>query len=119
MRCACADAFPGNWPLHYLVRLANHLLTALPWDISAGATNGPVARPSPWPPPPLSWEQEEGMTPSVSGALAVELQPHSPTRWIATYYPMVTTPAGRWADVTWVLHQNLLPTTTAPGLPHE
>lgn len=54
------------------------------------------------------------MTTSVSGALAVELQPHSPTRWIATYYPMVTTPAGRWADVTWALHQCLVPTTAAP-----
>lgn len=51
------------------------------------------------------------MTTSVSGALAVELQPHSPTRWVATYYPMVSTPAGRWADVTWALHQHLLPTT--------
>lgn len=57
------------------------------------------------------------MTTSVSAALAVELQPHSPTRWIATYYPMVTTPAGRWADVTWALHQRLLPTTPAPVKP--
>ena len=55
------------------------------------------------------------MTPSVSGALAVELHPHSPHRWIATYYPMVDTPAGRWADVTWELHQRLMPTT--PDLP--
>ena len=51
------------------------------------------------------------MTPSASGALAVELRPHSPIHWIATYYPMVDTPAGRWADVTWVLHQHLIPMT--------
>ncbi|MEX5271564.1 hypothetical protein [Kocuria sabuli] len=57
------------------------------------------------------------MTAFVSGALALELQPHSPTRWIAAYYPMVTTPAGRWADVTWVLHQCLLPATPAPVEP--
>ena len=48
------------------------------------------------------------MDTSTSGALAVELHPHSPTHWIATYYPMVITPAGRWADPTWVLHQRLL-----------
>lgn len=53
------------------------------------------------------------MTTSVSGALAVELQPHSSTQWMATYYPMVTTPAGRWANVTWTLHQHLLPATPA------
>lgn len=51
------------------------------------------------------------MTPSASGTLAVELRPHSPTHWIATYYPMVDTPAGRWADVTWTLHQQLIPTS--------
>lgn len=49
------------------------------------------------------------MTLSASGALAVELHPHSATQWIATYYPMVQTPAGRWADVTWVLHQCSVP----------
>jgi hypothetical protein len=36
---------------------------------------------------------------------------HSATQWIATYYPMVATPAGRWAEVTWTLHQCLLPVT--------
>lgn len=46
---------------------------------------------------------------SASGALAVELRPHSPTHWTAAYYPMVHTPAGRWADVTWLLHQHPLP----------
>lgn len=51
------------------------------------------------------------MIPSASGALAVELRPHSPTHWIATYYPMVDTPAGRWADVTWELHQRPIPTS--------
>lgn len=51
------------------------------------------------------------MTLPTSGALTVELQPHSPTHWIATYYPLVDTPAGRWADVTWALYQHLLPTT--------
>ncbi len=54
------------------------------------------------------------MTPSASGALAVELRPHSPTHWIVTYYPMVDTPAGRWADVTWELHQYLMPTICVP-----
>ncbi|MUN64769.1 hypothetical protein GMA12_16750 [Kocuria sediminis] len=53
------------------------------------------------------------MTPSAAGALAVELRPHSPLHWIATYYPMVDTPAGRWADVTWELHQRLIPTSEA------
>lgn len=48
-------------------------------------------------------------------ALAVEMHPHSATQWIATYYPMVGTPAGRWAEVTWALHQCLLPAT--PALP--
>ena len=51
------------------------------------------------------------MNTSTTGALAIELQPHSPTQWIATYYPMVDTPAGRWADVTWVLHQRLIAVT--------
>ncbi|MCC5782338.1 hypothetical protein CRM73_05175 [Kocuria sp. CCUG 69068] len=54
------------------------------------------------------------MTISASGALAVELHPASPTRWVATYYPMVVTPAGRWAEVTWELHQQLLPASSAP-----
>lgn len=51
------------------------------------------------------------MNASTSRALAVELHPHSPTQWIATYYPMAQTPAGRWAEVTWVLHQCLMPAT--------
>ncbi|MCM3687096.1 hypothetical protein [Kocuria rosea] len=50
------------------------------------------------------------MTTPDPGALAVELRPHGPTHWIATYYPLVDTPAGRWADVTWTLHQHLIPT---------
>lgn len=54
------------------------------------------------------------MDTSASGTLAVELYPHSPTHWVATYYPMVTTPAGRWADVTWVLHQCLMPLARYP-----
>jgi hypothetical protein len=54
------------------------------------------------------------MTISASGALAVELHPASPTRWVATYYPMVATPTGRWAEVTWELHQQLLPTSPDP-----
>jgi hypothetical protein len=57
------------------------------------------------------------MTSSAPRALAVELHPASPTHWAATYYPMVATPAGRWADVTWVLHQHLLPTTSGPLAP--
>ncbi|MHC5557762.1 hypothetical protein [Kocuria sp. U4B] len=57
------------------------------------------------------------MNTSASGALAVELHPHSPTRWIATYYPMVVTPAGRWADVTWTLHQRLMPAIPHPPEP--
>ncbi|GAA1751607.1 hypothetical protein [Kocuria aegyptia] len=52
------------------------------------------------------------MTFSASGALAVELHRHSSSHWIATYYPMVLTPVGRWADVTWVLHRCLIPPTT-------
>jgi hypothetical protein len=47
-------------------------------------------------------------------AVAVELHPHSATQWIATYYPMVATPAGRWAEVTWALHRCLLPATADP-----
>ena len=55
----------------------------------------------------------------ASEALAVELRPHSPTQWIATYYPMVSTPAGRWADVTWVLHQHLIPSPADPQAPAQ
>ncbi|GAA1750433.1 hypothetical protein [Kocuria aegyptia] len=51
------------------------------------------------------------MTFSASGALAVELRPHPPGHWAATYYPMVHTLAGRWADVTRALHEHLLPAT--------
>lgn len=51
------------------------------------------------------------MNTSVSGALALELRPHSPTHWVATYYPLVATPAGCWADVTWVLHQCVMAST--------
>ena len=54
------------------------------------------------------------MTSSATGALAVELRPVSPTQWVATYYPMVETPAGRWAEVTWELHQHLMPDMTTP-----
>lgn len=48
---------------------------------------------------------------NISRALAVELHAHSPTQWVATYYPMIETPAGRWAEVTWVLHQCPMPAT--------
>jgi hypothetical protein len=58
---------------------------------------------------------EEEMTASDAGALAVELQPRSTAHWIATYYPMRQTPAGRWADVTWTLHQRLLPSGEQPS----
>ncbi|MEX5303736.1 hypothetical protein [Kocuria sabuli] len=54
------------------------------------------------------------MIPSAAEALAVELRPHSPTHWVATYYPMVATPVGRWADVTWVLHQHLISLPSDP-----
>ncbi|MEX5296564.1 hypothetical protein QYM41_14900 [Kocuria sp. CPCC 205268] len=54
------------------------------------------------------------MNTSASGALAVELHSVSPTRWVATYYPMVVTPAGRWAEVTWDLHQHLMPAMSTP-----
>ena len=57
------------------------------------------------------------MTISASGALAVELHPVTPTQWVATYYPMVATPAGRWAEVTWDLHQHLMPATSVPREP--
>ena len=56
------------------------------------------------------------MTISAPGALAVELHPASATQWVATYYPMVT-PAGRWAEVTWDLHQHLMPVASAPREP--
>ncbi len=54
---------------------------------------------------------------SASGALAVELHPITPTQWVATYYPMVVTPAGRWAEVTWDLHQHLMPAMSTPLAP--
>lgn len=54
------------------------------------------------------------MNASTPAALAVELHPHSPTHWVATYYPMVDTRVGRWADVTWPLHQHLMPPTQQP-----
>ncbi|KLU10092.1 hypothetical protein [Kocuria sp. SM24M-10] len=54
------------------------------------------------------------MTISATGALAIELRPASPTQWVATYYPMVETPAGRWAEVTWELHQHLMSAITTP-----
>ena len=54
------------------------------------------------------------MTISATGALAIELRPASPTQWVAIYYPMVETPAGRWAEVTWELHQHLMPAMTTP-----
>lgn len=54
------------------------------------------------------------MDASALRAIAVELSPHSPTHWVATFYPLVSTPAGRWADVTWVLHQCLLPPAPYP-----
>jgi hypothetical protein len=57
------------------------------------------------------------MTISAPGALAVELHPHSPTHWAATYYPMVHTSAGRWADVTWVLHRSLIPASVERSEP--
>ena len=50
------------------------------------------------------------MTTSAPRALAVELHRASPAQWVATYYPMVVTAAGRWAEVTWDLHQRLMPT---------
>lgn len=62
----------------------------------------------------VSCEQEDGMTATASGALAVELHPHSRPQWVASYYPMVATPAGRWADVTWALHHHRMPTTSVP-----
>jgi hypothetical protein len=51
------------------------------------------------------------MNSPASGALAVEMQPHSLTQWVATFYPMVDTPAGRWANITWALHHHFVPTT--------
>jgi hypothetical protein len=57
------------------------------------------------------------MITSATEVVAVELHPHSPSRWAATYYPLVVTAAGRWADVTWVLHQCLMPSTSEPLKP--
>lgn len=48
------------------------------------------------------------------GALAVELHPHSPTHWVATFYPLVDTAAGCWADVTTALHQCVMPLAHHP-----
>lgn len=64
--------------------------------------------------PPSICAQEEGIIPAASQALAVELHPHSPTHGIATYYPMNETPAGRWAEVTWPLHQVRIPLASDP-----
>ncbi len=66
---------------------------------------------------PLNGAPERCMTTSTTGALAIELQPHSPTQWIATYYPLAVTPADRWAEVTWVLHQRLILITPGPSEP--
>jgi len=57
------------------------------------------------------------MSTRATRTLAVELHTHSPAHWIATYYPMVRTPAGRWADITWVLHRCLVPAASDPGEP--
>ncbi|MEX5259687.1 hypothetical protein [Kocuria sp. CPCC 205263] len=57
------------------------------------------------------------MNTSAPGSLAVELHPASPTQWVATYYPMVVTPAGRRAEVTWDLHQHLMPAISTPREP--
>ena len=78
------------------------------------SVSGAVQPPAATGTPSSNCEQEEGMNTFASGALAVELHPHSPTHWAATYYPMVVTPVGRWADVTWVLHQCLMPTASTP-----
>lgn len=51
---------------------------------------------------------------TTSGAFAVELHRHSPTHWVATFYPLASTPAGCWADVTSVLHRALMPVAHRP-----
>jgi hypothetical protein len=50
------------------------------------------------------------MNTALSGILAIELRPHSPAAWIATYYPVLDTAAGRVVDINLVLHEQLLPT---------
>ncbi|WP_222129295.1 hypothetical protein [Kocuria rosea] len=45
----------------------------------------------------------------MSEALAVVLHPHTDTEWIATYYPLAQTTAGRKAEITHELHHHLLP----------
>ncbi|MCM3689382.1 hypothetical protein [Kocuria rosea] len=65
----------------------------------------------------MNRKQDSSVNAFTPTAVAVELHPHSRTHWAATYYPMVVTPAGRWADVTWTLHQCLMPTTHPPGKP--
>lgn len=53
------------------------------------------------------------MNTALSGVLAIELRPHSPGAWLATYYPVVATAAGRTVDINLVLHEQLLPTDLA------
>lgn len=50
------------------------------------------------------------MNTALSGMLAIELRPHSPGEWLATYYPVADTAAGRVADINLVLHEHPLPT---------
>lgn len=49
------------------------------------------------------------MTISAPSTFALEIHPHSSTHWVATYYLMVVTPVGHWADVTWELHRCMIP----------
>lgn len=54
------------------------------------------------------------MDTTTCGVLAVELHPHSPTHWVATFYPLAGTSSGHWADVTTALHQALMPPAHRP-----
>lgn len=49
------------------------------------------------------------MTAPAPDLFAVELRPHTPAEWIATYYPLIKTTAGSRVDITTVLHQHRLP----------
>lgn len=50
------------------------------------------------------------MATSESVVPTIELHPAFPTQWIAIYHLMMEIPAGRWADVTCDLDQELPPT---------
>lgn len=55
------------------------------------------------------------MTTPTPLLFAVELHPHTPTEWTATYYPLDTTTTGSSVDITTVLHRHRLPAPPPNG----